>query len=93
MICPLCNIGNLISKESYNIKTNCETKYTQCDCCGVEQASEEELLINKEIAQKAKRVFCEQYILNRALGNSGGLEGKNAAVEAVKAWNTLQEML
>ncbi len=39
-----------------------------------------------------KREFMTQYILNRALGNSGGLEAKEALKEAEYAWSVIDAL-
>ena len=41
--------------------------------------------------RKKKRDFISQYVLNRALCHSGGLMGDEAAAEALKAWNKIEE--
>lgn len=39
----------------------------------------------------SKREFLIQYVLNRALANSGGLEGLAVSQEALKAWEFINE--
>lgn len=38
------------------------------------------------------REFLQQYILNRALGHAGGLNGDFAALEAEKAWKEINRI-
>lgn len=40
-------------------------------------------------AQMTKREFVTQYLLNRALGNTGGLDARSAAGEAIRAWDSI----
>ena len=39
-----------------------------------------------------KREFIMQYILNRALGNSSGLDGPGGVREGAKAWDELEKV-
>lgn len=39
-----------------------------------------------------KREFIMQYVLNRALGNRGGLDGPTAAREGAKAWEEINKL-
>lgn len=39
-----------------------------------------------------KREFIMQYVLNRALGNKGGLTGEVAVSEGAKAWEELEKV-
>lgn len=40
----------------------------------------------------SKKQFLQQYVLNRALGNNGSLNGFEAALEAEKAWNQIERL-
>lgn len=39
----------------------------------------------------AKEVFMQQYVLNRAHGHIGGLQGREAAREAMAAWAEIRK--
>lgn len=39
-----------------------------------------------------KREFIQQYVLNRALGNTGGLDGPYAAREGARAWDEIEKL-
>ena len=39
-----------------------------------------------------KKEFMIAYVLGRAKGNTGGLDGKLAVLEAEKAWNEIQKL-
>lgn len=39
-----------------------------------------------------KRDFCRQYVLNRAIGHTGGMYGDSVADQAVIAWDTLEKI-
>lgn len=39
-----------------------------------------------------KREFIIQYVMNRALGNTGGLDPKGAAQSAAQAWDEINRL-
>jgi hypothetical protein len=42
---------------------------------------------------KAKALFLRKYVLNRAKAAQYGLQGEVLAVEAIRAWNTIEKEL
>jgi hypothetical protein len=62
-----------------------------CEACIVERMTT--LAPAQQRAQRAlnKRNFIETYVLNRASGHSGGMDGDGAVQEAVAAWNRIEQ--